>query len=147
MLDDLVSRRAVSHFAAECRQPQGVQVSADVSSLQPHRLSPTLETAIFRIIQESVTNAIQHGTPKSVQVRLWHEQQNICVEVTDDGCGFDVERTMNLHRTGDRVPFGLSSIRERAELLGGWVEIRSHRGAGTSIRVCVPWTDQGAACQ
>lgn len=144
-LDRLGLAAAVEHFAEECRQASCAAVTVDVAALQGARLSRPVETAMFRVIQEAVTNSLRHGHPENVRVRLWREAEHLCLEVVDDGCGFDVESTMAVRMAGDRVPFGLFSMRERVELLGGRVELRSQPGAGVSIQACVPWLEEKSA--
>jgi signal transduction histidine kinase len=93
--------------------------------------APLGETSmqLSRIIQEALTNARRHSGAKTVSVSLEVEGGDLVVEVTDDGRGFGPETTSGV---------GLSSMRERAALLGGELEVRSEPGQGTRVRVRVP---------
>jgi two-component system sensor histidine kinase UhpB len=95
------------------------------------RLPGDVETALFRIAQESLTNAIRHGHAEHIHVRLWQEETNLHLTVTDDGVGFpqlpEAVRGM-----------GLEGMRERAQLLGGTLQVHSRQGDGCVVRVEIP---------
>lgn len=97
------------------------------------RLAPVLENAIYRIVQEGLTNALQHSKCDKVRIGLVEAGQCVRIEIADDGIGF----------TADAVAegrFGLEGIRERARLLDGTVAIQSAPGEGTQIVVELPLT-------
>lgn len=96
------------------------------------RLSPDLETAIYRITQEALTNARKHGGAAIAAVSVQERDEEIVVGIRDDGNGFDPAEGSS--------GFGLVGMRERAELLGGTLEIRSTRGAGTHVVATLPVT-------
>jgi signal transduction histidine kinase len=98
--------------------------------LQPGRLNRLLEASLFRICQESLANAEKHGASALVEVELMQPDDLVCLSIRDQGAGFDVER--------QPAGFGLEGIRQRARILGGRSEIKSHPGQGTSIRVELP---------
>ena len=106
-----------------------ISVSADVGQ----RLPPGLESAMFRVAQEAVHNALRHGRPSHVEVRLAREDETAILEVTDDGAGFDVN-----DRAARSRHLGLTTMRERAEEAGGSLTIRSRPGEGTTVSVEVP---------
>lgn len=97
------------------------------------RLPPVVENNLLRIGQEAITNASKHAKPKRIDVTLVFERRNVRLAVADDGVGFVVGSKSN----GDRRSFGLVGIQERAELLGGNVEITSAPGEGTRVVVSV----------
>ncbi len=97
------------------------------------RMDPVLENAVYRIVQEAVTNARQHSGSDRVCVTLAREDQHLRVEVQDWGDGFDVKP-----RKGKAM--GLRGIKKRAKLLGGRLTIESQPGAGTRIEVTLPLT-------
>jgi len=101
---------------------------------QERNLDCTVKEHLYRICQECIRNAVRHGKANQIRIRFVHEQDQLEMEVRDNGQGFDV----NLAFSSDEM--GLSTIRERATLLGGDVVVESHEGAGTSIRVEVPVT-------
>lgn len=97
-----------------------------------------VETAAYRVTQESLTNVARHAGMQAAKLRLWAAADSLCVEVEDDGKGFNVERAANgrgEHRTG-----GLSGMRERVELLGGSLTIDAAPNEGTRITAVLPLT-------
>jgi two-component system sensor histidine kinase UhpB len=102
----------------------------------PERLPPTVETALYRVIQEALTNTAKHSGARAANVVLHRRRDGIQAIISDDGCGFDVEGT--LRTPAARAQLGLHGMRERAALLGGTVTIESTPGEGTTIYVRVP---------
>ena len=98
--------------------------------------SPEAELALYRIVQEAITNAVRHGRASRIEVTLERSGGEVVATVSDDGTGFDVERLM-LSPADDRG-LGLFGMRERAEYVGGRVDVLSEPGAGTTIRASVP---------
>jgi signal transduction histidine kinase len=92
-----------------------------------------LENAIFRIIQESLTNARRYSQSMKVRIRLVQREDGIRIEVEDWGVGFNPKNIAEGH-------FGLAGINERARLFGGAAIIRSSPGKGTRIVVELPLT-------
>ena len=89
--------------------------------------------ATFRILQEALTNSVRHGNPSRIRVRLTiPEEEALEVAVTDDGDGFVYEPD------GARVGFGLLSMRERAQQVGGALEVESSPGQGTTVTARIP---------
>jgi PAS domain S-box-containing protein len=97
------------------------------------RLTPLLEGGIFRIVQEALVNVQRHSASPRAEVRFWHEDDRVFIEVRDWGIGFDPEQVTE-HR------LGLRGIRERAKLLRGAAAIESAPGNGTCVRVELPLT-------
>ena len=102
-----------------------------VHDMPADRLFPDLETTIFRIVQEALTNVERHSGAKQAEVRVRQHEETIRIEVRDPGQGFDVEGVGEGH-------FGLEGIRERARLMGGWAVIQSRPGEGTEVIVELP---------
>jgi two-component system sensor histidine kinase DegS len=112
-------------------------VKAHFETAGPERRMPTnLETAIFRIIQEAVTNIIRHAGAESASISIDFEETSIAVHIEDDGKGFDLDEAMRATREGRGL--GLLSMKERAALLGGVLNIRSQPGQGTQIGLEIP---------
>jgi PAS domain S-box-containing protein len=130
ILDEAGIVEAVDYLVCEHRQHGGPQIEfqQDVSFT---RLAPPLESAIFRIIQESLQNACRHSQSERVSVSLVQRDHRIRIEVQDWGIGFDPDA---VHENR----FGLQGIRERARLLDGSVTIRSAPAKGTLIAVELP---------
>jgi PAS domain S-box-containing protein len=95
------------------------------------RLAPPLETAVFRVVQESLTNALRHSRSDRIRISLRHIDDRLRIEVEDWGVGFDPEGV-------EQDRFGLEGIRERAQLFGGVAAIDSEPGGGTRIAVELP---------
>ena len=98
----------------------------------PRRLDPEMETGVYRIVQESLTNSVKHGGAGRASVEVLEREQQIVVTVRDDGAGFDPEA-----RTAG---FGVTGMRERAKLLGGELSVHAAPGHGTTISVTLPAT-------
>ena len=94
-------------------------------------LPPRVEAALYRICQEALTNVARHAGASRVSVQLVVTPEQVRLAVEDDGRGFDAHRVPE-----DR--HGLLGMRERAEMLGGALEVRSDPGAGTRIEANVP---------
>jgi two-component system NarL family sensor kinase len=101
-------------------------------------LSARIETGIYRIAQELLTNARKHAKAEKISLTLIAEEQRISLSVQDDGCGFDPESVAQ-QTNSSSGHFGLAGINERIKLLGGSLCILSEPGAGTSIEVSIPY--------
>jgi two-component system NarL family sensor kinase len=103
-------------------------------------LPQRLETALYRIAQEALSNAYKHAQPRHISLALVIEDGEVCLTVQDDGVGFhpdEVTQTALTSRTSSGH-FGLTGISERVKLLGGVLCIQSEPGDGTCLSVCVP---------
>jgi two-component system sensor histidine kinase UhpB len=110
----------------------GINLRLEASPLDDV-LSAPAELALYRIVQEALSNAVRHASPSRATVKLWREPHAVIATVEDDGRGFSVEEIM---RSGEGL--GLFGMRERAEYVGGHVEVRSAPGRGTCVRVEMP---------
>lgn len=97
------------------------------------RFAPELEIAVFRIIQEALTNVARHAGVDELTVQLWAENEALGIQVTDRGKGFDPTAVLTGRSTG-----GLTGIEERVKLLGGELAIESAPGQGTFLTVQFP---------
>lgn len=104
-----------------------------VADAQLGRLAPLREFAVFRIVQEALTNARRHSRTRKVRVELRQRHDRLFLEIRDWGVGFDPQKVPPGH-------YGLEGIRERSRLLGGQVEIQSAPGEGTRIALEIPAT-------
>jgi two-component system nitrate/nitrite sensor histidine kinase NarX len=98
------------------------------------RLSPKAEVQIIRVIQEALTNVRKHAAASSAVVRVSSEEAAVFFEIEDDGRGFDLARSL-LDRDSR---FGLQTMRERMELIGGTLSVDSAPGRGTRLVARVP---------
>ena len=133
-LDELGLQAAIETLSERSGR-NGIQVDLSIelaheSGLQPTRLSSELETALYRIVQEALTNASKHGQAARAVVELREDLTSICLLVRDDGKGFDPSASSS--------GFGLLGMRERAALLGGELRIESPSTGGTELRVRIP---------
>jgi signal transduction histidine kinase len=110
-------------------------VKVVVKALYRERLPSATETHLYRIAQESLTNAVRHGRPTRIVVRLQKCADKVLLEVADDGAGFDVPRVL-APRSGRGL--GLRGIEERIEALGGTVSLESTPSKGTTVTVMAP---------
>ncbi len=106
---------------------------ARVTTAGDQRLPLEVEGAIYRIVQEAVTNVVRHAEATTVDVRLAVDDRLAVVEIADDGIGFDPD-----NRSIRSRHLGLTSMRERASAAGGTCTVTSAPGAGTTVRVEVP---------
>jgi signal transduction histidine kinase len=103
------------------------------------RLPVAVETALYRVTQEALTNVRKHSGDLAASVELERAGRCVWLRIEDRGKGFDAKDVPKVGGPGERV--GLSSMRERVELVGGTFEIRSEEGVGTTIRARVPLPD------
>ncbi|HEV2071204.1 MAG TPA: GAF domain-containing sensor histidine kinase [Acidimicrobiales bacterium] len=97
------------------------------------RLEPAAETGLFRIVQEALSNVVRHARASRVDVTIERSRETVTTTVADDGVGFDPEaRSIRARR------LGLTSMRERAQVLGGTVVVTSRAGRGTTVSVTIP---------
>ena len=140
MLDDLGLLPALQFLAHGVAARTGLDIHVD--SALAGRLAPALETALYRIMQEGLTNIAKHAAATHVTLQVWHEGRRVHSLLRDDGAGFAVEQVVD--RTGPRG-LGLLGIQERLEALGGTLQITSAPGQGTTLQITLP-VDPGVAC-
>jgi signal transduction histidine kinase len=97
-------------------------------------LDSAVSTALFRVAQEALTNIIKYAQARTAWIRLQFAAQEVKLEVEDDGVGFDPSLQVS-----NRSTWGLLGMQERAELLGGQFELITRPGAGTRVRVIIPY--------
>ncbi|HTT11664.1 MAG TPA: ATP-binding protein [Burkholderiaceae bacterium] len=130
ILDDVGLAAALEWLSARQSERSGVPIEVRGERPLP-RLTRETEAALFRIVQEAISNALKHAHARSVTVTLRHDPTQLEISVQDDGCGFEPE----LAQRRDRDSLGLISMRERADLIGAALDVRSSPGAGTWIVV------------
>jgi PAS domain S-box-containing protein len=130
VLDDFGLISAIEHLLAEAREAECLEIEFH-EDVDFERLTPPLEMAVYRIVQEGILNARRHSGSHRVRVSLVEQNACLRIEVQDWGVGFDPRDA-----AGDR--FGVEGIRQRARLFGGRAEITSAAGTGTHIVVELP---------
>jgi PAS domain S-box-containing protein len=138
ILDDLGLLTAMRGICREFKEVYShIQVTSDFQ-IQEHDVPESLKILIFRILQEALNNVAKHSRADTVHLSLKKNNRKIVLTIEDNGTGFDLSEVppANSHERG----LGLQSMRERTELFGGSLDIRSQRGKGTSI--CADWPCQ-----
>ncbi len=144
-LDDLGLIAALRWYVDEFRQRTAICVEMNVAGPR-RRLSPQVETVLFRVAQEALTNVARHAQASHVRVSLAFTSNQVQLAVADDGRGFSLEQVLGaaappLGRR-ERRAWGLLGMQERAALVGGTYQIRSQPGQGTEIAITVPLEPQ-----
>lgn len=135
LLDDLGLASAMHWYAKNNLEPVGVQVQFETAS-NFGRLSPTVETAMFRIAQEAITNIVRHANAHHVRIQLACDGSKLGLIVQDDGNGFDPSAI--LHNSDGQHRWGLFGIQERVAVLNGSFQVESRVGEGATLRVEIP---------
>jgi len=136
LLDELGVVAAIEDFISRNSNQNKPEVDF-IHHLDRKRLAPSLENVVFRIVQESLTNARRYSQSDRLRVRLTQRDDYVRIEVQDWGIGFNPRKVGDGH-------FGLEGIQERARLFGGSATVKSALGKGTRIVVQLPLTaDEG----
>lgn len=132
VLDDHGLGVALSRYASEFTKSHKIAVKLAFNKVDSSNLPPDVQIALYRILQEALTNVARHSGAKAVGIQFERSASSVEVAVTDDGCGFDAKAVaVSSHR------LGIQSMRERAAMLGGTFRFISQR-KGTRILVQVP---------
>ena len=134
MLDDYGLLPALQWYGNQFSSRTGICVAVHGEE-RAERLPPATEIALFRIAQEALNNIAKHAHAKLVDVRLERLSTRCIMSVADDGVGFDAASNSN---SGRRVGFGMVTMRERTQAVGGQFEVGAAPGGGTRIVVLIP---------
>lgn len=134
-LDDLGLIPTVKRYIEVFKETGDFEVELFIDG-EERRLKNTYEAALFRLIQEGLTNARKHAHASYIKVSIGVTAENFKVRVADDGVGFDLDAVLS--KASGRESFGLLSMKERIELLDGRLTIDSAVGAGTRITALIP---------
>jgi len=132
-LEHMSLAEALVQLAEQHEEECETDVHIDMPDAMP-LLDPTVETALFRFVQESLSNCRKHARTNTIWIQA-HVTEAIVIHVRDDGPGFDFDAW---RRAGSSHQFGLHGMRERIERLGGTLEIESRVGAGTQLGIHLP---------
>lgn len=135
MLDDLGLIPTLKKYIEGFQEKSGIPTNLTITG-QQRRLESHNEAAIFRVIQELVTNAREHAHCTNIEVSLDVGETWVRTSVEDNGTGFDVDEVMQM--VDQYKTLGLATLRERAEMLGGQLHIDSGVGRGTKVSLEIP---------
>ena len=127
--DDLIA--AISQLSHRIGAETGIPVKFD-SSGAPAPVSAEAAQSLLMLVREALYNAVRHGAPKNLFVRIHFSRHALRVEVEDDGCGFDPAAAADEHH------YGLIGMRERVTDLGGELHLATSPGHGTNVRLEIP---------
>lgn len=140
-LDDLGLVHALAYYLEQWSTRSGVAVEFNGAKPDAPRFPPAVETTIYRLVQEALTNVAKHAQALRVAVAVERCTDHVLVMVEDDGKGFDVENTA---RNEGSNRLGLRGMRERAALCGGTLNIESRPDGGTTVFARIPLLERKA---
>lgn len=147
-LDDLGLAAALEALARRAQAIDGLDVQTEIDLSPEHdaqRLDPELESTIYRVVQEALTNVSRHAQASRALVSVAERDGIVRASVTDDGKGLPEADRLGPRGDGLEGGFGMSGMRERAELVGGELELVPAPGKGTVMRLTVPLAGRPAA--
>jgi PAS domain S-box-containing protein len=130
-LDDIGLEAALEQLVAEWSSRSGVPAELNTAGLGPGRLIPEIETAVYRVAQEALTNVARHAGASVVGVVVSRTDGSVTAVIEDNGAGFDREAV-------PRERLGLVGMQERVALVGGELEVESELGSGTTVYARIP---------
>ena len=135
VLESLGVSAAVRFLLEEFGKSSNIAVAADIDEVND-LLAPKVQRHIYRIFQEALTNIGRHAQARQVKAMIKGSEQCIAVLIQDDGKGFEVDEVLADRPKARR--FGLATIKERVQLIGGSLDLKSELGSGTKITFTVP---------
>ena len=129
-LDDLGLMSAIRRYAQVFSDSSNIRFEIEECGID-QRLEPSLETVVYRVVQEAVNNAVRHSEASCVDIRFIREKDALVVTVEDDGKGFDLESDKSDQGVG------IQGMYERASMVGGRLDITSKAGRGTTVRLTI----------
>jgi signal transduction histidine kinase len=136
-LDDLGLAPALHYLCEQTKRKMDLNATLEIIGTR-RRLDPLVETVLFRVAQESLTNIKRHAKTPCAYLRLTFNDERVILQVRDDGIGFDPNKEL--------IPphgWGLAGMRERAESVGGRLNISSREGEGTLVEITIPADEPG----
>jgi PAS domain S-box-containing protein len=135
-LDDLGLQTALSNYVEEWSGRSKIRADFHSNGLMKERLPRLIETAVYRIVQEALTNVLKHANAQNVSVIVEHRGNRLQAIVEDDGIGFNAEGSLSA--TNGKRRLGLLGMEERVALVDGDLNIESTPGSGTTVIVHIP---------
>ena len=136
LLDEVGFACAAEWFIEGFAKRSGINVKADITNSR-ERLPMKMEIALFRVLQESLTNVHRHSKASDASVQFQHQPEAVILEIRDSGRGIPSERLRRLREAGPETGVGLAGMRERLRELNGKLEIESDDN-GTRMRAIIP---------
>src|SRR5437588_188153 len=133
ILDDLGWIPAIQFLADGVSKRANIPIRIEATF--SGRLPGAIETTLYRVVQEALTNAVKHAEAKNLWIRAWKENLALCCSVRDDGVGFDPNQLQTSPR---RRGLGLIAMQERVSAIGGTLRIESRPGNGTELSIRLP---------
>jgi len=133
---------AIHQLAEKMKEAHGQEVLIEAEEDIVNGLSIKKQGLIFSIVEEAVNNARKHAQAPQIWIQMMREAELLTVLVEDNGVGFDLERVVSKYENSGSL--GLINLRERAELVNGFLEIDTFPGRGTKITLTIPITEQAA---
>ncbi len=133
ILDDLGWIPAIRFLAEGISKRANLPIHIDAAV--PGRPPATIETTLYRIVQEALTNAVKHAKASNVWIRAWRENLVLCCSIRDNGGGFDSNQA---HAARGHKGLGLIAMQERVTAIGGTLHIESRPGHGTELSIRLP---------
>jgi signal transduction histidine kinase len=140
-LDDLGLVPALQALARRAQAIDGLEIRTDIDLGEPDkRLDPELESTLYRIVQEALTNVSRHAKATQATISIAERNGTVTAAVTDNGEGLPAGGVSRQRSPDEELKggFGVSGMRERAELVGGELELVSAPGGGATMRLTVP---------
>ncbi len=134
-LDDLGLVPSLENLMKRIKKVSGIDIELFTNEREK-RLPPIVETVAFRITQEALNNVKKHSKAKKAWVELYYEPQRLSLKIVDNGLGFSWDTVS--HKVNEGDSFGLMSMKERASLLGGTLDIKSQENRGTTVSAEIP---------
>ncbi len=134
VLEHLGLQAAIEQVAEDINKLKQIPVEVNVEGIEPD-ISEEMKLGFFRIAQEALNNARKHARASKVSVNLAFQGNTVQMTVEDNGSGFDVRKVKDQNQFGFRGSMGVTSMQERAKLIGASIKIESIPGRGTRIFV------------
>jgi len=135
ILEDLGLASALGYLLQETCRNNNMECVLDLDDIS-HLFSQEVQSNIYRMFQEALTNIVRHAGASRVWVTVTRRKERVSLVVEDDGAGFDVKETLSRRASSKRL--GLTTMTERARMAGGTLTIHSRKGKGTRITLALP---------
>jgi signal transduction histidine kinase len=135
VLDELGLVSAIKCYLDEFQQSTGMAYRINQAG-DEYQVPSMISVNLYRILQEIILNSYKHSRATELRIKVNYEPERIVMIVSDNGCGFDVSRTLTAK--AEPAGFGLINMQERVNIMGGQIEIKSQKNEGTTVLVLAP---------